>query len=84
MNNLVNSEEIFNKAIALKSENKSVCDEYRKSIVLLKLRGKSLKVIETFFHDNNIKIQGWKITSYLKKSPITDKEKSELKKYLKQ
>ncbi|HJO95660.1 MAG TPA: hypothetical protein QF753_19855 [Victivallales bacterium] len=83
MNKKETPESIFNKALELKKESKSICDVYRKTIVVLKLKEFSYKDIEKFFSENSLKIKSYVISQYLKKKPISDKEKTEYKQYIK-
>ena len=82
MNNVIKSEELFKKTIETNLKSKSLCEQYRNSIILLKMRKVSLKKIESYLKDNGVNVSSYTIASYLKNNEITESERKKYKKYL--
>ncbi|HJO92296.1 MAG TPA: hypothetical protein QF753_02750 [Victivallales bacterium] len=82
---ILDPDDLYNDASRLKPKviNKFKINKYRKTVIILKIKGYKQKEIVEYFNNNGMNISQPKLSKYLKEYPIHNRELEEQKEYLK-
>jgi hypothetical protein len=80
----IDKDDLLKDALSLptKTKSRSIINEYRSTIIILKLKNYSLKEIHQYLLLNEINIKYKNLSAYLRKYPPTIKEIDEYSKHI--